>query len=83
MAFARKIVSMCDEIKRSSRGCPPLPPLVPDALETFKSMEYGQDAELWQFVNLADVFQYIRGGKQLKIPAKWAAYIPKAYPSIP
>ena len=83
MAFANKLVGMHEDLKKTSRGRPQLPPVVPDALESFKTMSWGQNAELWQFVGLGEVFNYIWGGKRLRIPAKWAPFIPKAYPSIP
>ncbi|CAE7616202.1 unnamed protein product [Symbiodinium sp. CCMP2456] len=82
MAFARKLVSMNESLRRSSRGQPELANPVPDALETFTSMSWGDESELWQYAKLSEVFVYIRGGKRLCIPENWAPFIPKAFPGL-
>ena len=80
MPFARALARMCEELKATGRGLPALPSTVPKALETFNSMSWGQQPELWGYVNLAPVFAYLRGGKRLRIPEEWASVIPKAFP---
>ena len=82
LAFARKLVSMNADLTRSSCGQPVLPDPLPDAVETFQSMSWGQESELWQFAELSKVFLYIRGSKRLRIPEKWAPFIPKAFPAL-
>ena len=54
MAFARKLVSMNECLRRSNRGQPQLPNPVPDALETFRSMSWGDESELWQYAKLSE-----------------------------
>ncbi|CAE7211820.1 unnamed protein product [Symbiodinium necroappetens] len=71
LAFARKLVSLNADLARSACGQPTLPDPLPDALETFQSMSWGQESELWQFAKLSEVFFYIRGSKRLRIPEKW------------
>ena len=80
MPFARALAAMCEELKATGRGQPGLPSKVPKALDTFKSMDYGRQPELWQYVNLGPVFTYLRGAKGLQIPEDWAPVIPKAFP---
>ena len=82
MAFARTLVSMNECLRRSNRGQPQLPNPVPDALETFRSMSWGDESELWQYAKLSEVFAYIRGGKRLRIPEEWAPSIPKTFPGL-
>ena len=82
LAFARKLVSLNADLARSACGQPTLPDPLPDALETFQSMSWGQESELWQFAKLSEVFFYIRGSKRLRIPEKWAPFIPKAFPAL-
>ena len=82
MAFARRLVSLNEGLKRTCTGRPPLPDPVPDALETFMSMHYEEDPALWQHAQLSEAFTYIRGGKRLRIPERWAPHIPKAFPGI-
>ena len=65
-----------------ARGQPPLPDALPDALTTFQSMSWAEDSELWQYVDLCEVFTYLRGGKRLRIPERWASSIPKSFPGI-
>ncbi|CAE7596944.1 unnamed protein product [Symbiodinium necroappetens] len=82
LAFARKLVSMNKDLTSGASGQPPLPTPVPDALDTFRSMSFGEDSELWQYAQLSDVFTYIRGSKRLCIPTRWAPFIPKAFPGL-
>ena len=82
MAFARKLVELNEDLKRSCTFRPVLPHPVPAAQQTFSEMQYGQEAELWQFVELRQVFTYLRGGKSLRIPEEWKGLVPKAFPAL-
>ena len=59
MPFARKIASMRDAMKASCLGLPKLPDVVPSALQTFQSMSWCEQSELWQYGNLREVFVYL------------------------
>ena len=80
MPFARALARMSEDLKKTGQGQPQLPAVVPKALETFQSMAWGEQPELWQYVNLSSVFEYVRGGKALRIPSEWAEVIPKSFP---
>ena len=80
LAFARRLVSLNEGLKKTCTGQPTLPDPVPDALETFRNMMWHEQPEIWQHVQLSEVFKYIWGGKRLRIPERLAPYIPKAFP---
>ena len=80
MPFARALARMSGDLKKTGKGQPPLPDVVPKAWETFEAMAWGEQPELWQYVNLSSVFTYLRGGKSLSIPEEWAGLIPKSFP---
>ena len=79
LRFAQKLVSLDASLKQTCRGQPALPDLLPVAISSLNSMEYGVDSELWQCARLSEVFVYIRGGKHLRVPESWAPHIPKAF----
>ena len=77
VAFAKTFASLYPEMKRSCYGQPKLPEVIPAASETFASMSWGTDQDLWSFANLASVFKYLRGGEALNIPVDWRPLVPK------
>ena len=81
MAFGRHLANKFQDMLEGPRSKVELPENVPPALETFQSMTYGSDPDLWFFSNLKDVFKYLRGGKTLEIPAEWKPLIPRSFPN--
>ena len=79
-AFAKKLASLDKPLKSSCRGRPPLPEDLPAAIETFSGMSFGEQSELWRFVDLESVYIYLRGGQKLNIPPEWRHLVPNAYP---
>ena len=55
--------------------------MLPSAVETFVSMQYGCEAELWSFADLEQVFVYLRGGKRLLVPPEWSELVPRKFPT--
>ena len=82
MRFACFLADRCELLKDTAEGCPTFPESIPSALESFEAMEYGQEAELWSFVNLEEVFEYLRGCKRLQVPPEWKRVVPRAFPSV-
>ena len=80
LAFARRLVALNDGLKKTCTGQPKLPDPLHDALDTFRSMQFNEKPDIWQHVQLSEVFNYIRGGRRLRIPERWAPYIPKTFP---
>ena len=80
MNFAWSLAKKCEAFKGACEARPKLPEVLPSALETFQSMAHGSDTELWQFVNLKDIFTYLRGGKNLLIPPEWLDEVPRKFP---
>lgn len=62
-------------MKQSVRGKPELPTPLPAALETWK-LPWNSEGRLWSFTGLADVFEYLRGNKKLRIPPEWQPFVP-------
>ena len=73
--FARALVDMLEDLKKSSCGTPKLPEVTPSAFTMFSSLWYRDDRE-WQYVNFAEVYNYLRGNRKLCIPPEWRGVIP-------
>ena len=80
MGFACFLTERCEVLKRTTQGVD-FPSVVPPALETFESMVYGEELELWSFAHLEEVFCYLRGSKRLQVPPEWKRVVPRAFPS--
>ena len=78
MAFGRRVAEIIENVKASARGQPQLPEKVPTATETFQDVDWSSEPELWSFVDFAQVFNYLRPCKHLRIPPEWQGLIPKA-----
>ena len=77
MKFARAVAGIVNDLKVSGRGCPKLPSPVPSALETFaREPDSAEVDEIFQHVGLVSVYNYLRGGKSLRLPVEWAPYMP-------
>ena len=76
--FGLKMVELFDWLVEDRRGQPALPADLPSALETFKSMEYGDtDDASWTEADIAGVCKYLRGGISLVVPPEWRPVLPK------
>ena len=78
MTFAREVLKMVEDMKRTCCGQPRLPSVVPPALETFKNMDWCENTELWEFAQLPQLFNYLRPNRVLKIPSEWKSVVPKS-----
>ena len=81
VAFAEYLAKRCHFLKKTAEGRPEAPSVLPAALETFKSMQYGVEPELWMHSNLESVFTYLRGAKRLCVPSEWQEVVPKSFPT--
>ena len=77
MRFAREVLDMVEPMKASCRGLPEIPAELPPAIVTFSELEW-ETSEVWMFVDLASVYEYLRGNKNLKIPTEWRPFVPKS-----
>ena len=75
MPFARHLVDMLEDMKSTCRGAPVVPEQVPDALVTFTQWPQVCQTD-WQFVDFDELYTYLRGNKNLRIPPKWRGVIP-------
>ena len=82
MAFAREVLDLVENMKKSCRGQPQLPSRVPPALETFQTTEWNDDPDLWSFADLPQLFNYLRGAAALRIPPEWKAVVPKSLDTL-
>ena len=73
--FARHLVDLLEDMKASAKGCPELPALVPHARETLANWP-ATNRKDWEFSALAEVYQYLRGNRNLKIPTEWRGIVP-------
>lgn len=78
MPFARAVCDLIEQMKSTACGQPQLPHhgRVPSAWETMQ-MTWAVNAELWGYVDFAEVFGYLRGSTKLRIPDEWYGIIPK------
>ncbi|CAK9085402.1 unnamed protein product, partial [Durusdinium trenchii] len=73
--FARCLVDLYPDLVSSARGQATLPEAIPPALDSFLKMP--ETSAGLEFAALEEVFNYLRRGKRLSIPARWAQYISK------
>lgn len=55
-------------------GMPPLPPVIPEALETFAGLTFD---DLWPEAHMTQVAHYLRSGIHLKIPSEFLPLLPR------
>ena len=77
VAFAREILDSVEDMKATAHGQPALANPLPTALETFTTMEWPTDDDIWGFVDFAQLFNYLRNNRSLRIPTEWRAVVPK------
>lgn len=77
MRFAREVLDMVESMKASCKGLPEIPPELPPAVVTFTELEW-ETSDVWMFVDLGSVYEYLRGNKNLKIPTEWRPFVPKS-----
>ena len=75
MPFARAVLDLVEEMKRTRQGQPQLPQEVPSAFESFVASGW-QNSDVWQLADLESVFAYLRHGKRLQIRSEWRAIVP-------
>ena len=76
LQFGRAVVDLFDRM--ASTVAPPLPTPVPPATESFQALEDGGDETFGlDRANLKPVYDYLRRGKHLAIPAEWVPLIPR------
>ena len=73
--FARAMVDMLEDLKESACGTPPLPKLVPAALDCFTG-KWVRDSRDWRYIDFGEVYNYLRGSRKLQIPPNWRGIIP-------
>ena len=77
--FGRTLSDLYDELVSSARGWPPLPDPLPPAQASFKALV--DDDPGLRFAGMEFVFDYLRRGRHLKVPAEWKDLIP--HPTMP
>ena len=77
LQFGRAVADLFDRMA-STVAAPPLPTQVPPATESFQALGDGCD-ELSGLdrANLKPVYDYLRRGKHLAIPAEWVPLLPR------
>ena len=79
MAFARAVTDQIEAMKKSRKGCPELPRVLPPALFTFSQLEWCQ-SDCFGLAHLPEFYAYLRKCKFLKIPQEWKQHFPKTLP---
>ena len=79
MAFARAVADQLEPMKRSAKGCPQLPEVLPPALFTITQMEWCEGG-CWGLAKLPEFYSYLRKCKSLRIPSEWKPYFPRELP---
>lgn len=75
MPFARHLIDLLDDMKATAAGRPVPPVDVPSALQSFSQWPEMIPGD-WQFVDLAELYNYLRGNRNLQIPQQWRGTIP-------
>lgn len=75
--FGWTISELIKDLRRSSRGCPKIPDLIPKALDSFRDSTSGKETGLFDHADLESAYKYIRGGHGLTIPKEWESEVPK------
>ena len=84
--FGLAIAKILPELKASAMGCPRAPDEKIYALDCFASRSTEDEAELCELYSnaqLSTVFEYIRGGKGLRVPEPWRPHVPHSWPEPP
>ena len=78
MPFAYYVARLYANLTGTAMGRPQVPERIPPALETFRGMKFAQHTGLFEYANFAEVYIYLRGGKDLEIPSQeWKDQLPK------
>lgn len=81
MPFAQKLVDLYLDLVTSPRGQAPYPDPVPPALQSYQCLP--EDCEGLRWAQLDAVYNYLRRGKDLEIPAHWRRFVPPPAPENP
>ena len=76
MPFARAVIDLIEDMKRSAKGMPELPAEVPTALQSFQGWPGVDQVGEWHFAEFHHMFNYLRGNRKLSIPCEWRGVIP-------
>ena len=79
--FAREFADMLEDLKATCKGKPATPEVIPSAITSYQKLECA-DPSVWQNAGLANVYNYLRKCKHLKIPNEWKHLIPKKLPEV-
>ena len=78
--FARAVLDIVETLKATCRGQPQITHgQTPLATETMQ-LTWDHDKDLWEFVDFEELFVYLRGSKNLRIPDCWKDIIPRRIP---
>lgn len=75
MRFAREVLDLVEPMKASTSGLPELPENLPPAISTFTEAAW-EESDVWMFVDLPQVYKYLRGNRNLQIPEEWRPFVP-------
>ena len=78
MAFARELVRICEVMKASRRGCPTTSGQIPFGVNTIAALP-GKTDDCFASAAMMEVYNYLRGGKDLRIPDQWRAVLPAGF----
>ena len=80
MQFANALVDLFPDLVKTSCGRAPVPASgVPSALQSFQNLKDDHVGLKW--ARLDEVYTYLRGGRDLRIPPHWRKFVPVVYPS--
>ena len=81
LQFAEAVAGIFDELVATRMGCPEVSP---DAQETFLDLlgmdEPAEVADLFTCADFGNVYDYLRGGKNLRLPPEYRFYFPVRVP---
>lgn len=69
---------MFQDFKEQKKGNPVVPAEIPSARESFLASDKTAGLGLFDHADLKSVFEYLRGGRGLKIPEEWKNVIPRS-----
>ena len=78
MQFGKEVLDLIEVMKQTKHGQPELPVTLPTAFHTFTSLPWAGDEDIWSFVDIPQLFNYLRKARGLHIPTEWKAVVPKS-----
>ena len=71
--FGQKLVSLFHDLVKNKAGMPALPKELPSSEETFSQMDW---VDVWQEAEVVSTCHWLRGGKDIVIPATFRPHLP-------